>query len=326
MSNATTDSPSNLRLMLDRFLQWRQVHNYSPITIKQDRNKIGHFVSWCEDRDLTDVTQITRQILERFQRHLYLHRKSDGSPITIRSQYNRILPLRAWFKWLAKQNHILFNPAADLELPKLEHTLPKHVLSAQETEAVLSQPDVSIALGLRDRAILETFYSTGMRRMELVNLNLFDLDAASSVIAVRQGKGKKDRIIPIGKRGMQWIDRYVREVRPDLATASNSDALFLTRRGDRFSDRRIGSLTHQYVKSAETGKTGSCHLFRHTMATLMLEGGADIRYIQAMLGHASVSTTQIYTRVSIKQLRKVHEETHPAKAERKLNDENGSAA
>jgi len=134
---------------------------------------------------------------------------------------------------------------------------------------------------------------------------------------VRQGKGKKDRMIPIGERALRWVLKYRDEVRPELAMPEDDTTLFLTNYGLPFTRNRMSQLVRDYVNDADTGKTGSCHLFRHTMATLMLENGADIRFIQAMLGHADISTTQIYTQVSIRQLKEIHTATHPAKMTRK---------
>ena len=166
-------------------------------------------------------------------------------------------------------------------------------------------------LGLRDRAILEVFYSTGMRRMELAGLKLYDLDAERGTVMIRQGKGKKDRMIPMGARAFAWVGRYVDEARPRLVIAGDDGTVFLTNLGTPFEPGRLTQLVRDYIDAAETGKRGSCHLFRHTCATLMLEGGADVRFIQQQLGHAELSTTQIYTQVSIRMLKEVHTRTHP---------------
>ena len=196
--------------------------------------------------------------------------------------------MRAWFKWLAKQHHILYNPASEIELPKLEKRLPKHVLTQSEAEQVINQADVASPLGIRDRAILETLYSTGIRRMEVINLKLFDLDAERGTLMVRQGKGRKDRMIPIGERAIAWIWKYANDVRPELVLGEDDGGLYLTNLGEAFTPNRMTQLVRNYVHAADIGKTGSCHLFRHTMATLMLENGADIRFIQEMLGHVKI--------------------------------------
>ena len=183
------------------------------------------------------------------------------------------------------------------------------------------QTNIGNPIGIRDRAILETLYSTGMRRMELIGLRLYDLDTERGTIMVRQGKGKKDRMVPIGERAVVWCEKYMYDVRPSLAVEPDEGILFLTQSGEPFTPNRLTQLARTYVNAAEVGKKGACHLFRHTMATLMLENGADIRFIQQMLGHADLSTTQIYTRVSIRQLKEIHTATHPARLGRSTSDE-----
>jgi integrase/recombinase XerD len=145
---------------------------------------------------------------------------------------------------------------------------------------VLSQPNVADVVGLRDRAILETLYSTGIRRMEVANLLVYDLDAERGTLMVRQGKGKKDRMVPISERAIVWIRKYVDEARPGLVMPPDEGEHFLTQEGDALSPDRLTQLVREYVVAADTGKSGACHLFRHTCATLMLDGGADIRYMQ----------------------------------------------
>jgi integrase/recombinase XerD len=198
--------------------------------------------------------------------------------------------------------------------------LPKAVLTATEAEQILQQPDVHDPLGLRDRAIMETFYTTGMRRLELVNLKLWDLDLERATVTIRQGKGKKDRIIPLGDRTALWVLKYLEEARPKLVSEPDEHVLFLSNAGEPFSLDYLTEMVRGYVDAANIGKRGACHLFRHTMATLMLEGGADIRFIQAMLGHADLKTTQIYTHVAIRQLQEIHRATHPAKLPGKNHD------
>jgi integrase/recombinase XerD len=303
--------PRGMAAMLSQFLEYLRVRNYSERTVDNRRVYIEYFIVWCEERAITRPSEVTKPMLERYQRWLYHYRKENGEPLSFRGEVTRLMPLRAFFKWLARNNLILYNPASELELPRIEHRLPKHVLTVSEAEAVLAQPDVEDALGVRDRAILETFYSTGMRRMELAGLKLYDLDSERGTIVVRQGKGKKDRVIPIGERAAAWIAKYLGEVRPTLAVEPDDGILFLTNTGEVFGLQRLTQLVRGYVKASGIGKDGACHLFRHTMATLMLEGGADIRFIQQMLGHAKLETTEIYTRVSIRQLKAIHELTHP---------------
>jgi integrase/recombinase XerD len=309
------DPLSLYRQMMD-FLMWLEERNTSRHTLKHWELYLRYFVSWCDERGLTRPAEVTRPILERYQRHLFLKRKKNGAPLSATTQASRVAPIRKWFRWLTRNNRVLYNPAADLDLPKVEERLPKHVLTIEEVERVLSLPHTATALGVRDRAMLETLYSTGIRRMEIIGLQQRDVDYDRGTLMVRQGKGKKDRMIPIGDRALAWVARYRDEVRPELAIAGDDGTLFLTVTGQAFSDNRMTQMVRNCVRAAGLGSIGSCHLFRHAMATQMLENGADVRFIQAMLAHADTKTTQVYTRVSIRALKDIHSATHPARLTR----------
>jgi integrase/recombinase XerD len=298
------------------FHEWEAVVGYSPRTIAAQRHAIGRFIAWADERGLAKPQDITRPILERYQRHVYHYRKHNGQPLTVSAQLNLILPLQAWFKWLTKQNHILYNPAADLDLPVRPKALPKGLLSVAQIEDVLNGCDIDTPEGLRMRAMLEVLYSTGIRRFELAGLKLFDVDVERGALMVRQGKGAKDRLVPLGDRACAWVDKYLREVRPELATGADDYRLFLDDDGRGFSAERIGEIVKRQLVAAGIEHAGACHLFRVACATHMLENGADIRFIQSLLGHAKLDTTQIYTQVSLAKLKEVHNATHPARLHR----------
>jgi integrase/recombinase XerD len=303
--------------LLVHFAEDCQVRNYSPRTVADRREQITLFIRWCAERDIVTAQQVTRPLIERYQRHLHHYRKRDGNPLSVQTQAMRLVAVRVFFKWLAKHHHVLYNPAAEIELPKSPKQLPKHVLSAPEAEAVINQPDTTTRLGLRDRAILEVLYSTGMRRQELARLKLPDLGLEGGTVMIRGGKGNKDRVVPIGERASAWLIKYLEDVRPELALIPDTGEVFLLHTRKPLTVHWLSALVRKYIRQAEIGKTGSCHLLRHSMATLMLENGADIRYIQAILGHEDLATTQIYTQVSIAKLKEVHKRTHPARLERR---------
>jgi len=217
-----------------------------------------------------------------------------------------------FFKQLCKGNHLVANPASELELPRQEKRLPREALGLHQVEAVISIPDISDSLGQRDRAILELFYSAGLRRSELAKLEIHDLNRERRTLQIRQGKGHKDRVVPVGSRALAWLERYLDEVRPRLLVDHGQQSLFLTSYGEPFNPDVLSRKVSKFIKAAEIGRPGSCHLMRATCATHLLEGGADIRFIQQLLGHEKLETTAIYTQVSIEQLKAVHARCHPA--------------
>jgi integrase/recombinase XerD len=312
MLKALSPPKTALEALLQPHLDALAVRQYSQQTIKTRREQLAVFVRWCADYGLGNPQQITRPILEQYQRHLFHYRKRNGQPLSFRTQYGMLVPLRGWFRWMTRENCIPHNPALDLELPRIGYYLPKHVLNSEEVEKVLRQPNISTPIGLRDRAILETLYSTGIRRGECVQLKLYDADLQGGTVFVRQGKGKKDRVVPIGGRAVGWIEKYLLEIRPGLTVEPDDMTLFLSQYGEPISRDHLSGMVHDYIEEANLGKNGGPHLLRHTMATLMLENGADLRFLQEILGHETISTTQIYAHVSIRQLKQVHENTHPA--------------
>ena len=295
------------------YLEAMAVRNYSAETIKTHGSDLRQFLIWCDERSLTEPTEVTQPIVERYQRWLFYHRRPNGRPLTFQVQSQMLRAVRAFFKWLTRQHLTLFNPAAEIELPRYARKIPRDVLSAGEAEAVLAQPDVETVIGVRDRAILETFYGTGIRRRELANLSIYDVDMARETLLVREGKYRKDRLLPIGERARCWIDKYLADCRPQLVTEPDDNFLFLTVDGTPYRKvSLLNDLVNRYITASQIPKKGSCHIFRHTMATLMLENGADIRFIQAMLGHADLTTTDVYTRVAIGKLQQIYRATHPA--------------
>ena len=304
-------APGSMGAFVKQWIDYLRVRNYASGSLTHREHQMRYFLVWCGDRGLTRPHEITVAVMERYQRSLYHAKKENGRPLSARSQHTRLSTIRRFFRWMAKMRHLEMSPCESLDLPRLEKRLPKAILSVAEVEAILSVPDVGTPMGVRDRAILETLYSTGVRRAEICALRLPDLDAERGTIIVRQGKGKKDRMIPIGSRAVQWIEKYVDEVRPHLVREPDDGTLFLTRLLAPFSGQQMADIVRDTIRASGIEKEGSCHLFRHTMATLMLEGGADIRFIQAMLGHASILSTEIYTQVAIRKLKEVHELTHP---------------
>ena len=315
--------PKGMPALMALWIEAMRMRALSESHVETCQADVSAFIVFCQERGVTKAAHVTKPMIERYQRQLFYYRKetkdgTEGEPLGIRTQIERLTAIRLFFRWLAKNNHVLSNPASDIELPKVPPRKPPEVLTVAEVEEILSQPDLSTPYGVRDRAILETLYSTGMRRKELSRLLVTDLQTAAGIVRIRHGKGRKERIVPIGSRALAWIHRYMADARPQLVTSQDDGTLFLTFTGKAFWPDTLTQLARGYVKRAGIMKPGSCHLFRHTMATLMLDNGADTRFIQEMLGHANLQTTQIYTHVAIKKLKEIHTATHPGATLEKL--------
>ena len=316
------DDPQGMPLLLATWLEAMKTRGYAESYFQNTHGCVSAFIVWCQERGITKAAHVTKPVIDRYQRFLFYFRREtkDGreEPLGLRTQLEKLAALKSFFKWLARHNYILSNPASEIELPRIPPRKPPEIFTVAEVEQILALPDLSTPFGVRDRAILETLYSTGMRRKELSRLLVSDIQSDAGIVRIRHGKGRKERIIPIGSRAVAWIHRYLSDARPQLVTAQDDGTLFLTFTGKAFWPDNLTDLARRYVKAAGITKPGSCHLFRHTMATLMLENGADIRFIQEMLGHATLQATEVYTHVAIKKLKEIHTATHPGATLAKL--------
>jgi integrase/recombinase XerD len=303
-------APDALALWNDTYFDHLRALNYAEGTIEGRQDALKFFLAWCAERDLRHAGQITRPILETYQQWLWRYTRPNGQRLGWSTQRSRLGALKDWFRWLTRQNVILHNPASELEMPRMEKRLPATALTVRQVDALLAVPNVADPLGVRDRAMLELFYSCGLRRAELCHLDMADLNTERRTLTIRRGKGRKDRVVPVGTRAIGWLELYLQEVRPRLCLDTRTPALFLTAYGEAFNPDVVSRMVSAWHEQA--GLKGSCHLLRHTCATHMLEGGADIRYIQQLLGHEKLETTAIYTEVTIRQLQEVHARCHPA--------------
>lgn len=310
-SPGNPNDPDGLLVWSRRFVEHQQIKNYSKETTRLTEIGLRTFIGWAEDRSLERPGQITRPILEAFQRWLFYRRKPNGKPLAMSSQHLVLQKLVGFFRFLVRQNVIVSNPASDLDMPRLEKRLPKAVLTESEVEKVMAQADLNDPVELRDRAMMEVLYSTGIRRHELAGLLLGDVDYERETVFIRLGKGKKDRIVPIGERALHWVARYLEEARPLLVTMPDDGFLWVTELGGPISLDWLTRRMRQYFERAGIGKSGAVHIWRHSMATQMLEAGCDIRHLQELLGHSETSTTAIYTRVSVGRLKVIHAQFHP---------------
>jgi len=274
-------------------------------TVSAYRRDLVKFEGFAKKRKLM-VETVSRDDLVDFLAGLYRDKLES------RTVARQLVTLRNFFRWAQTQEIITEDPCIKLESPKIRKSLPGY-LRLDEVEKLLNQPDEKTPLGMRDRAMLEVLYSTGLRVSELVGLRASDLD--SKVGWVRCiGKGDKDRIVPIGRKALAMVDKYMREARPELvrqSKAANSPTLFVNRRGVSLSRVGVWKILSAYGRKAGLRLALTPHMLRHSFATHLLERGADLRSVQLMLGHADISTTQIYTHVVEERLKQVYKAHHP---------------
>lgn len=273
---------------------------HSPNTVDGYRRDISRFVSFKPQVSLKSITpSVIREFL------LSLHNQGLSSRSIARS----LSSLKSFFKYLVGENLIRENPVETLETPKIWRKLP-HLISLSQVESLLNQPDEGTTLGLRDKAMLEVLYATGVRVSELISLKLNDLNLEVGFLR-SYGKGGKERVIPLGEVAQSYLKAYLAESRPKLLKGTTCPALFISQRKGPMTRQAFWKILKHYVLKAGISINVSPHTLRHAFATHLLEGGADLRSVQQMLGHSDISTTQIYTHVVQKRLREVFEKCHP---------------
>lgn len=280
---------------LDAFVRYLEFEkNCSAHTLLNYRLDIEEFLLFLGDSDLAAVDYLT---LRRFLASL------REKQLKARTIARKLSSLRAIFRYMQREGLVLRNPARLLMTPKLDHTLP-HFLTENEAEALLQSPEGDTACCLRDRAIFEIMYSSGMRVGELVGMNLSDLDLVGNIVKVR-GKGRKERILPLGAPAVAALQEYLDNRK--LA----SQAVFLNNRGGRLTARSIRNIINKYLPKAALKQNVHPHMLRHSFATHMLDRGADLRSVQELLGHVSLSTTQIYTHLTTDKIKRIYQSAHP---------------
>ena len=274
-------------------------------TVSAYRRDLVKFERFAKKRKLA-LEGVSRDDLVDFLASLYREKLES------RTVARHLVTLRNFFRFAQIQESIAADPSINLESPKIRRSFPGY-LRLEEVERLLSQPDAKTALGMRDRAMLEVLYSTGLRVSELVSLRVSDLDSKTGCVRCI-GKGDKERIVPVGRKALSMVDKYLREARPELlrqAKAANGPALFVNRRGVPLSRVGVWKILSAYGRRAGLRVALMPHMLRHSFATHLLERGADLRSVQLMLGHADISTTQIYTHVVEERLKQVYKAHHP---------------
>ncbi len=304
-------------LLLGRFVDAMTAWNWSPRSIVSYEQNVRVFLDWLEEEtDITDLAEVSAETLSAYQTWLLTEEKPSGERLSAATQRARLSTVKRFFLFLAKEGQVLSDRAATVSLPKLRRRLPQPLISPAEALRLLQRIDTGTPLGLRDRAMIEVLYASGIRNAELRALVLGDLDAATGTLMVRHGKGDKDRVVPIGPIATKVLTSYIQEARPILVPVE-TPLIFVTKNGSPLRALDVINAVIRAAKAAGIKKRLRPHHLRHACATHMLKGGADIRHIQMLLGHASLHTTQLYTKVEISDLKEVHRRFHPRRRPRR---------
>jgi integrase/recombinase XerD len=300
---AASDSPQLVTFPeIDIFIDqlWLE-DGLSANTLSSYRNDLKGFAEWCGQQALT-LWQVQSHDVQGYLAHRF-------QLVKVRSINRLIATLRRFYRYALMANLIKQDPTLHIEAPKMPKSLPK-TLSESQVEDLLHAPDVNVPLGLRDRAMLELLYASGLRVSELVNVSIAEVSTQDGVVRVT-GKGSKTRLVPMGQEAAEWIDRYLAIARPEILKGSLSDAVFVTTRGAAMTRHAFWHIIQRYALQAGISQHISPHVLRHAFATHLLNHGADLRVVQMLLGHADISTTQIYTHVARERLQQLHKVHHP---------------
>ena len=296
----------------NEYLDHLAVKGYADGTLNWRGSNLKQFFAYLCDQKVTDIKAVNSSHIEAYRLYLRNYRTRRGEPLSSRTYDAHNVTLGDFFKWLEDSKEILISPVLYDYAPQSKPLQLPKVLTETEVLKVLEACPINTPTGLRDRAILELFYSTGIRRAELVKLDLEDFLPEREELVIKQGKGKKDRIVPVGEYARIFVLAYLQMIRPWQAGSPDEKALFVnSRTGTRFCLQTINHLVGQAVKRAKIGKKATPHVFRHSMATHLLRGKADIRHVQAILGHTSLQSTEVYTHLTIEDLKQAVKKAHP---------------
>ncbi len=300
-----------------RFREHLELRAWSERTIEGYLGEIPRLFDFLRQRKVASLVEVTPEHVAAYRLHLY-NSRHRGRPLSLSTQSGRLSAVKTFFRFLRQASFLLLDPAAGVERPRVIKDLPRVLPTEKEVRRLIEAPDVSTVLGLRDRAILELLYATGIRNSELRELCLDDVQLARRLVVVRLGKGKKSRVVPMGEEAAYWLDEYLRCARPRLVGSRPERRVFLARSGRPILTRQaLSEVVLRAARSAGLDKAITPHALRHAVATHMLRRGAGLRHLQEMLGHASAGTTQVYTRVEVSDLRRVHQRCHPREQRRR---------
>ena len=305
------DELNKVRRLIAQYREHLAMGNYAARTVHDYPCQLKTFVEFLSGEDVESVAEITPETISRYQTHLYERKKRrTEEPLSLRSQSFKLTVLRQFFRYLLDQDKIMTDPTRKLDMPRIKKGLPRTVMTGQEIRRILAQPDADTPLGLRDKAILELLYSTGMRNSELRNLKVYDVDTINREVRINQGKGRKDRVIPMGSIAAGYVEEYIQNARGNMVKGKTK-LLFISKNGKQITPANMVWLVEKYARAAQIRKRITPHIFRHTCATHLLKQRASLRHIQELLGHTTLSTVQYYTQLEISDLKREIHRCHP---------------
>ena len=302
---------SSFELLTERYLSHLQMLNYSPASIVTRRAHFRVLARFMAEMKLSDAAATTTSQLLDFQRWLYYEPTYKDTARTATSQNQVLGTVKSFFKFLKQQGVIARNPALEVEYARQPDALPRNILTPEEARKVIETPDVQTLIGYRDRTLLEVLYATGIRKNELMSLNVADVNLEEELLRVNLGKGGRDRVVPLSGIACSFLESYIKGVRPELLKGNKSKRLFISLLGQPMARNTVGGVIEKYARKAKIKKHVTCHLWRHTCATHLLKNNANLRHVQEILGHRSLATTERYLRLTITDLKEAHRKFHP---------------
>jgi integrase/recombinase XerD len=294
--------------LLFAFKQHLQARGRSPATVELYTEQAGLFLQSIA----ADIRQVSKRHIEAYIEALYDHRDPKGKPYSNGTLCVKVRAVKRLFEYLESANIIFINPCESIREPQKEKCLPRGVLTRKEMDKILDGPNLGLMTGIRDRAILEVFYSTGIRLEELCRLTVFDADLQGGLLRVNNGKGQKDRVVPMGRHAVKALREYIAKARPRLTRKNRKTRrLFVNRHGGPVSSQVVSLMIRTHARQAGLKTKVTAHTFRHTFATDLVKNGADITAVQRMLGHVDLKTTEQYIRSLGLDIKAVHQKTHP---------------
>jgi integrase/recombinase XerD len=293
-----------------RYREALSIRRYAPRTVEVYVTEVRPFFAYLSAQGVAALGSLTPTLMDGYRTELF-YREHRGKRLSFRTQDVRLSAVKGFTRFLYRDKVLSFDPGAAVERPRVEKTLPRTLLSEASVAHLLEAPDVTDVCGLRDRTIIEVLYATAIRNSELCGVGLDALHLDTGELAVRQAKGRKARLVPLGDTAVHWVTRYLEESRPHLVSNPKHTTLFLTMYGAPFNRQSLALLVIRLARRAGLEQRITPHALRHACATHMLARGAGLRHLQELLGHATVSTTQRYTRLDISDLKAVHRRFHP---------------